>query len=180
MFLPSEGLYAEVLRTPGLVERLQRECRVTPTGPTVAAALLNSLLMGFMTLVMEKRSGEVWTLLANVKTEFELFTTQFALVEKKFREAQNSLSQMGTRNRQMEKCMSAIDELAAVDQPAKPRDSLDAIDGLNVPLGRAFGGAVAPTSPSASGVASDSSASSASTETFLGAFSSGSLGKDRL
>lgn len=187
MFLPSEGLYAEVLRTPGLVERLQREYRVTPTGPTVAAALLNSLLMGFMTLVMEKRSGEVWTLLANVKTEFELFTTQFALVEKKFREAQNSLSQMGTRSRQMEKCMSAIDELVAVDQPAKPRDALETIDALNalngpnVPLGRAFEGAVAPAASSASGASSVSSAPTSSdpSASFVGEFSSASLGKDR-
>ena len=109
MFLPSEGLYAEVLRMPGLFERLQRELHITPAGPVVISALLNSLLMGFMTLAMEKRSADVWAILGDVKTEFESFTKQFALVEKKFREAQTSLEQMNTRTRAFEKRMRAID-----------------------------------------------------------------------
>ena len=112
MFLPSEGLYAEVLRTPGLFERLQREFRITPAGPTVIAALLNSLLMGFMTLAMEKRSSEVWKILAEVKTDFAVFSRQFETVEKKFREAQSSLEQMSAKSRRMGARMQAIDALA--------------------------------------------------------------------
>ena len=112
MFLPSEGLYAEVLRTPGLAERLQRDFRVTPAGPTVLSALLNSLLMGFMTLAMEKRSGEVWRLLSEVKSEFEAFSKQFAVVEKKFREAQNSLEVMGVKRQRMSRRMNEIDGLS--------------------------------------------------------------------
>lgn len=112
MFLPSEGLYAEVLRTPGLAERLQRDFRVTPAGPTVLSALLNSLLMGFMTLAMEKRSGEVWRLLSEVKSEFEAFSKQFTVVEKKFREAQNSLEVMGVKRQRMSRRMNEIDGLS--------------------------------------------------------------------
>ena len=70
LFLPTEGLYAEVLRRPGLFEALQREFRVTLVGPTTLLALLNSLQMGFLTLAIEKRSSEVWQLLATVKSEF--------------------------------------------------------------------------------------------------------------
>lgn len=116
MFLPSEGLYAEALRIPGLADRLQREFRITPAGPTVITALLNSLLMGFMTLAMEKRSGEVWRILTEVKTEFSGFTRQFEVVEKKFREAQSSLEQMSVKSRRMGSRMESIEALAD-DQP---------------------------------------------------------------
>lgn len=118
MFLPSEGLYAEALRIPGLVDRLQRELRITPAGPTVITALLNSLLMGFMTLAMEKRSGEVWRLLTEVKTEFSGFSKQFEVVERKFREAQNSLEQMSVKSRGMGSRMQAIEALAAEREDA--------------------------------------------------------------
>ena len=73
MFLPVEGLYAEVLRRPGLCDTLQREYRIVVAGPTTLAALLNSLQMGFRTLAIEKRSSEVWQLLGTVKTEFGRF-----------------------------------------------------------------------------------------------------------
>src|SRR5437588_1081693 len=73
MFLPTEGLYAEAIRRVGLVEQVQRDCRVVLTGPTTLAALLNSLQMGFRTLAIQKRSSEVWNLLAAVKTEFGKF-----------------------------------------------------------------------------------------------------------
>ena len=73
LFLPTEGLYAEVLRRPGLVESLQREHRVVITGPTTLSAMLNSLQMGFRTLALEKRSAEVWQVLGAVKTEFGKF-----------------------------------------------------------------------------------------------------------
>lgn len=138
MFLPSEGLYAEVLRMPGLFERLQRELHVTPAGPVVVSALLNSLLMGFMTLAMEKRSADVWAILGEVKTEFESFTKQFAMVEKKFREAQASLEQMNTRTRAVEKRMRAIDlqvELPTTPHAAPPaRASLAEFDALAAPV----------------------------------------------
>lgn len=111
MFLPSESLYAEVLSIPGLFDRMQREWRITPAGPTVISALLNSLLLGFMTLAIEKRSGDVWRILNEVRTEFENFSRQFALVEKKFREAQSSLEGMTTRTRAMEKRMQSIESL---------------------------------------------------------------------
>ena len=70
LFLPSESLYAEVLRTDGMFERLQKDYRITPAGPTVLAALLNSLQMGFVTLAIEARSAEIWRLLGDVKAEF--------------------------------------------------------------------------------------------------------------
>ena len=128
MFLPSEGLYAEVLRSPGLFERLQREFRITPAGPTVIAALLNSLLMGFMTLAMERRSSEVWKILAEVKTDFAQFSRQFEVVEKKFREAQNSLDQMSVKSRRMGARMQAIDSLA---DPEPHREASVRFEGMN-------------------------------------------------
>src|SRR4029079_10844904 len=70
LFLPTEGLYAEIIRRPGLIDVLQRECRIVVTGPTTLMALLNSLRMGFRTLAMQKRSSEAWQVLAAVKTEF--------------------------------------------------------------------------------------------------------------
>ncbi len=112
MFLPSEGLYAEVLRIPALADRMQRECRVTPAGPVVFTALLNSLMMGFMTLAMEERSVEVWSLLSGVKTEFEDFTRQFGLLKKKFLETQKTLDAMGRQSQKMERSMASIDSAA--------------------------------------------------------------------
>ncbi|MDO5532293.1 DNA recombination protein RmuC [Sutterella sp.] len=131
MFLPSEGLYAEALRTPGLADRLQREFRITPAGPTVITALLNSLLMGFMTLAMEERSTEVWRILSEVKTEFTGFTKQFETVERKFREAQTSLEQMSARSRRMGAKMQGIDSLGdgPAAAPALPAESVS--DGEN-------------------------------------------------
>jgi DNA anti-recombination protein RmuC len=70
LYLPTEGLYAEVIRRPGLLDNLQRECRIVVAGPTVLLAILNSLRMGFRTLAIQKRSSEIWHLLAAVKTEF--------------------------------------------------------------------------------------------------------------
>lgn len=122
MFLPSESLYAEVLRIPGLFDRLQNEMRVTPAGPVVFTALVNSLLMGFATLAMEKQSSEVWRILAEVKREFENFSRQYSVVEKKFQEAQNSLAAMSTRKNQMDKKMKAIESAAAGSLPIAEED----------------------------------------------------------
>ncbi len=96
MFLPVEGLYAEVLRHPGLFETLQRNYRITVTGPTTLSALLNSLQMGFRTLTVQKRSSEVWKILEAVKTEFSNFASQLELVDKQLNTASNSLSTLRT------------------------------------------------------------------------------------
>ena len=109
LFLPSESLYAEVLRTDGMFERLQKDYRITPAGPTVLAALLNSLQMGFVTLAIEARSAEIWRLLGDVKAEFGLFCEQFEHVSKKFDEAQASLKKMRTRQNVMARKMTEID-----------------------------------------------------------------------
>lgn len=90
------------------------------------AALLNSLLMGFMTLAMEKRSSEVWKILAEVKTDFAVFSRQFETVEKKFREAQSSLEQMSVKSRRMGARMQAIDALA--DGEAASADVVPKLD----------------------------------------------------
>ena len=87
MFLPTEGLYAEAIRRVGLVEQIQRDCRVVFAGPTTLAALLNSLQMGFRTLAIQRRSSEVWNLLAGVKTEFGKFGDALAVVKDKLDQA---------------------------------------------------------------------------------------------
>ena len=105
MYLPSEGLYAEVIRIPGLFEKLQRDWRITPAGPTVVSALVNSLQMGFVTLALQERSSEVWKVLGEVKGEFLQFAEGFAKVQKKFSEAQSSLDAMKTRQNVMQKTL---------------------------------------------------------------------------
>ncbi|MGB8053159.1 MAG: DNA recombination protein RmuC, partial [Azonexus sp.] len=101
LYLPTEGLYAEALRRPGLADTLQREFRVSLTGPTTLAALLNSLQMGFRTLAIEQRSAEVWAVLGAVKTEFGKFGEALAHTRKKLDEASNSISKAETRTRQL-------------------------------------------------------------------------------
>ena len=92
LYLPTEGLYAEALRRPGLADTLQREWRVSLAGPTTLAALLNSLQMGFRTLAIEQRSAEVWAVLGAVKSEFGKFGEALAHTRKKLDEASNSIS----------------------------------------------------------------------------------------
>ncbi|ABB15418.1 DNA recombination protein RmuC [Carboxydothermus hydrogenoformans] len=111
MFLPSEGLYAEVLRRNGLVERLQREYRVAVAGPTTLAAFLNSLQMGFRTLAIEKRSLEVWTLLGEVKTEFARFGEALDKTRKKLEAATNEIDNAVKKTRNIEKKLSQVQEL---------------------------------------------------------------------
>ncbi len=116
LFLPFESLYAEVLRTPGLFESIQRECRVIITGPTTLSALLNSLQMGFRTLAIEKRSGEVWQLLSAVKTEFGNFS---GLLQKAQNNIQTGLNQLedlaGKRTRVIEKKLKDVQVLSTED-----------------------------------------------------------------
>jgi len=116
MFLPFESLYAEVLRTPGLFEHLQKEFKITITGPTTLSALLNSLQMGFRTLAIEKRSSEVWDILAVVKTEFGKFGTVLEKTRKKLQEATNTIDQAGVRTRAIERQLKNVQELPASEK----------------------------------------------------------------
>ena len=111
LFLPTEGLYAEVLRRPGLSDWLQRECRVTLAGPTTLTALLNSLQMGFRTLAIEKRSSEVWLVLGAVKTEFGKFGEVLANAKKQLQTVANSIDSAETRSRQMERKLKGVEAL---------------------------------------------------------------------
>jgi DNA recombination protein RmuC len=111
LFVPTEGLYAEALRRPGLVEALQREHRVMLAGPTTLLATLNSLQMGFRTLALEKRSTEVWQVLGAVKTEFAKFGDVLAKTRKKLEEAGNTISSIETRTRVMGKALKQVEAL---------------------------------------------------------------------
>lgn len=113
MFLPTEGLYAEVLRQPGLHDQLQSKYRVLATGPTTLAAFLNSLRMGFRTLAIEKRSSEVWKVLSAVKTEFGKFGTVLDKVKKHLDTASESINQTGTRSRAIERTLNTVEQLPA-------------------------------------------------------------------
>ncbi len=111
LFLPTEGLYAEVLRRPGLTDVLQRDCRVAVAGPTTFAALLNSLQMGFKTLAIQKRSSEVWNVLGAVKTEFAKFGGVIDKIQKKLQEASNEIDNARKRSRALERKLRTVDEL---------------------------------------------------------------------
>ncbi len=111
MFLPYESLFGEVLRVPGLFEQLQKDYKITITGPTTLSALLNSLQMGFRTLAIEKRSSEVWDLLGSVKTEFGKFGDVLAKTKKKLIEATNVIDESETRTRVIERKLRKVQEL---------------------------------------------------------------------
>ena len=116
MFLPIEGLYAEVLRRPGLAESLQREYRVVVSGPTTLAALLNSLQMGFRTLAIEKRSSEVWKVLSIVKTEFGKFGDILEKTQEKLKQASDTIDTAKVRSRAIERQLRDVQELPANDE----------------------------------------------------------------
>ena len=111
MFLPTEGLFSEVLRQPGLVEKLQQQFRVVVAGPTTLAALLNSLRMGFRTLAIEKRSSEVWTILSAVKTEFAKFGTVLERLKRQLESASNTIVSTEARTRAMARKLKSVEEL---------------------------------------------------------------------
>jgi DNA recombination protein RmuC len=117
MFLPTEGLYAEAIRRVGLVEQVQRECRVIFAGPTTLAALLNSLQMGFRTLAIQQRSSEVWNLLAAVKTEFGKFGDALAKVKDKLEQASTDMDKVAVRSRAITKRLNKVEELPSNPQP---------------------------------------------------------------
>ncbi len=111
LFVPTEGLYAEVLRRPGLFESLQREHRVMLTGPTTLLATLGSLQMGFRTLALEKRSSEVWAVLGAVKTEFGKFGDVLAKTKKKLDEASKTIDDAEVRTRAMARKLKGVESL---------------------------------------------------------------------
>ena len=111
LFLPTEGLYAEVLRRPGLMEALQREHRITLAGPTTLLAMLSSLQMGFRTLALEKRSSEVWQVLGAVKTEFGKFGDVLAKVKSQTETVLNTLNNAETRSRAMGRVLRQVEAL---------------------------------------------------------------------
>jgi len=115
MFVPTEGLYAEILRRQGLFEQLQREHKVTVVGPTNLVAYLSSLQMGFKTLAIEKRSSEVWELLGAVKTQFGKFGDILDKTKKKLQEATNVIDSAGTRSRVIERKLRLVQELPATE-----------------------------------------------------------------
>jgi DNA recombination protein RmuC len=111
LFLPTEGLYAEVVRRPGLTDRLQRECRITVAGPSTLTAILNSLHMGFRTLALEKRASDVWEVLGAVKTEFSKFGDSVAAVSKSLEAAKNNLDKLQTRSNVMGRALREVESL---------------------------------------------------------------------
>jgi len=117
LFLPSEGLYAEAIRRVGLVQNVQRDCRVTFVGPTTLAALLNSLQMGFQTLAIQKQSSQVWRLLAGVKTEFGKFGDALSAVRDKLDQAARKMDDVDVRSRKITKQLQKVEELPANPQP---------------------------------------------------------------
>jgi len=125
LFLPTEGLYAEVLRRPGLVESLQRDCRIAVAGPTTLLALMTSFQMGFRTLAIEKRSSEVWRTLGAVKTEFGKFGDVLDGVRKKLQEAGNKIDETSRRSRAMGRALREVEALPAGDSDALLRMALE-------------------------------------------------------
>jgi len=124
MFLPTEGLYAEVLRRPGLADAIQRDYRVIVSGPTSFSALLNSLQMGFRTLVIEKRTSEVWNLLGTVKTEFGKFGDVIEATQKKLDAASKQFESVGQRTRAINRKLKDVEAL-----PVPGAAELDVFDG---------------------------------------------------
>jgi DNA recombination protein RmuC len=120
LFLPFEGLYAEALRRPGLLERMQRECKVTFVGPTTITAFLNSLQVGFKTLAITRQSGEVWKVLGQVKTEFGKFGLALEAVETKLDEASRRLGDVSRRRDLMEKKLSSVEAMPELEAKEWP------------------------------------------------------------
>ena len=111
MFVPSEGVYAEILRIPGLIEELQSRYHISVVGPSNLVAFLNSLQMGFRTLAIEKRSHEVWTILSGVKTQFQKFGEEVDSTKKSLIAAMNHIEKLGTRSRALERELRDVHEL---------------------------------------------------------------------
>lgn len=128
LFLPTESLYAEVLRRPGLLDSLQRDCRVTVAGPTTLCALLNSLQMGFRTLAIQKRASEVWRVLGAVKTEFGKFGDILEKVQTKLGEATKNIESAAQKSRTIVTKLKSVEALPATEAAAM----LPVTEGLEV------------------------------------------------
>jgi DNA recombination protein RmuC len=120
LFLPSEGLFAEVVRLPGLVEALSTECRVMIAGPTTFATLLNCLQMGFRSMALAERSEEVWRLLGAVRAEFGKFNETVAGAQKKLGLAAEAVEQIAVRARAMDRKLRDVERLPSADEAAEP------------------------------------------------------------
>ena len=131
MFLPTEGLYAEALREPGLADSIQREFRVVISGPSTLVALLNSLQMGFRTLAIQERSSQVWEILGTVKTEFDRFGEWLAKVREKFAAASKELDKVDTRTRMMRSKLRGVDgvQVEELTAPNPENDSRNPEEG---------------------------------------------------
>ena len=126
MFLPIEGLFAEVVRQPDMIAFLQREYKIVVTGPTTLAAMLNSLQMGFKTLAIQKRSSEVWNVLASVKKEFNTFGGVLEKAQKKLNEANNEIENLvGTRTRIMQSKLKNVEQLELPENAKEESNLLD-------------------------------------------------------
>jgi len=140
LFLPTEGLYAEVVRRPGLLETLQRDWKVSVAGPTTLLALLTSLQMGFRTLAIQRRSAEVWQVLGAVKGEFANFGAILEKVEKKLQEAQNQIHQVGVRRRAIERTLREVEAPPGKAAGEPLRESSDpALPKADLALPKAYG-----------------------------------------
>ncbi len=128
LFLPIEGLYAEVLRRPGLMDSLQRDYRVTLAGPTTLLAMLNSLHMGFRTLALEQQASEVWKVLGAVKTEFERYGDWVEKVREQVQKAADTLDRADTRSRQMRRALKNVEALPEAEAQALLPKFDDALD----------------------------------------------------
>jgi DNA recombination protein RmuC len=128
LFLPTEGLYAEVLRRPGLMDSLQRDYRVTLAGPTTLLAMLNSLHMGFRTLALEQQASEVWKVLGAVKTEFERYGDWVEKVREQVQKAADTLDRADTRSRQMRRALKNVEALPEGEAQALLPKFDDALD----------------------------------------------------
>lgn len=125
MFVPTEGLYAEILRMPGLFEELQRTSHVTVVGPTNLVAFLSSLQMGFRTLAIEKRSSEVWKLLGAVKTEFERYEVLLDSVQKKLDMASKEMERVSSKTRTINRKLNKVQELPNSESTALLEQGVD-------------------------------------------------------
>ncbi len=131
LFLPTEGLYAEVLRRPDLMQGLQRRHRITLAGPTTLLAILNSLQMGFRTLALEKRSSEVWQVLGAVKAEFGKFGDVLARVKNQAQTVLNTLDQAQTRSNVMHRALRQVEALPEVQAQALLPPAVEGDDGTS-------------------------------------------------
>lgn len=111
LYLPTEGLYAEIIRRPGLVDHLQSRCRIVVAGPTVLLAILSSLRMGFRTLAIQQRSSEVWQTLSAVKTEFGRYGEVLDRVRRKLGEASKTIDDVAVRRRAIDRRLADVESL---------------------------------------------------------------------